>query len=165
MPDLDNLEAWAQRRGYNPDVNYTAEPSRDELRDALAEKLADIAAGRQPEDESHFSPDEFRCHHCGELPAGGMDPDLLALLEQIRAHFGDKPVTINSGYRCPAHNADIGGATNSQHLYGTAADIVVKDTKPSAVYAYLDPTHNGGLGSYDTFTHVDVRGSRARWSG
>lgn len=96
-----------------------------------------------------------------------MDPDLLELLEKVRTHFGDKPVTINSGYRCPTHNANIGGATNSQHLYGTAADIVVDGNKvlPSAVYAYLDPFHNGGLGSYDTFTHVDVRGSRARWSG
>lgn len=164
MTDIANLEAWAKRRGYNPEKDYTAGPSRDEIRDAVAEALANRGS---PEPESHFSPAEFACNHCGELPSGGMDLDLIDLLEKIRSHFGDKPITINSGYRCPYKNAECGGASNSQHLYGTAADIVVdgNKVKPSAVYAYLDPFHEGGLGSYDTFTHVDVRGSRARWSG
>ena len=162
MTDIANLEAWAKRRGYDPKVDYTAGPTRDEIRDAAAEYLAERHAG---EPTSHFQPTEFACHHCGQLPSSGMDPELIDLLENIRSHFGDKPVTINSGYRCPTHNADIGGATNSQHLYGTAADIVVSGVKPSEVYGWLDPWHEGGLGSYDTFTHVDVRGSRARWSG
>ncbi len=42
-------------------------------------------------------------------------------LDQLRRHVG--PVSIVSGYRDPAHNAAVGGAKNSQHLYGNACDI------------------------------------------
>ena len=63
------------------------------------------------------------------------------------------------------YNKKIGGATYSQHIYGTAADIVVQGVKPEEVakYAeYLMPK-TGGIGLYPTFTHVDVRVARARW--
>jgi uncharacterized protein YcbK (DUF882 family) len=44
------------------------------------------------------------------------------VLEKIRIHFG-KPLSINSGYRGPKLNKAIGGAKNSQHMTGQAADI------------------------------------------
>lgn len=34
-----------------------------------------------------------------------------------------RPITVNSGYRCPALNAAVGGVVKSQHLTGEAADI------------------------------------------
>lgn len=112
----------------------------------------------------HFRAAEFACNHCGEMAPGGVPADLLDVLERVRAHFG-APVTINSGYRCPVHNANVGGAKASQHLLGTAADIVVKGVPSWRVYELLDADHPGGLGSYRTFTHIDVRGHRARWTG
>lgn len=100
------------------------------------------------------------------MPPARFSDELLEVLEDVRSHFGDLPVVVNSGYRCPTHNKNVGGAKKSQHLLGTAADIVVKGVRPSDVYRYLDPYHDGGLGRYGTFTHIDVRGSgRARWSG
>ncbi len=45
-------------------------------------------------------------------------------LEQVRAALGERPIHVNSGYRCLALNKKIGGARNSQHLYGLAADII-----------------------------------------
>jgi zinc D-Ala-D-Ala carboxypeptidase len=45
------------------------------------------------------------------------------LLEKIRTLNGNKPIHINSGYRCPKLNTSIGGAKNSQHVFGQAADI------------------------------------------
>ncbi len=45
-------------------------------------------------------------------------------LEQIRAALGGRPIHVNSGYRCLALNRKIGGARNSQHLHGLAADII-----------------------------------------
>ncbi|HXA97573.1 MAG TPA: D-Ala-D-Ala carboxypeptidase family metallohydrolase [Candidatus Dormibacteraeota bacterium] len=45
-------------------------------------------------------------------------------LERVRAAFGGKPIHVNSGYRCAALNAAIGGAGNSLHMQGLAADIV-----------------------------------------
>jgi hypothetical protein len=46
-------------------------------------------------------------------------------LEQIRTLCGDNPVVISSGYRSPAVNALVGGASNSAHLYGCAADFTI----------------------------------------
>ena len=51
--------------------------------------------------------------------------ELMEKLEKLRA-YGGFTIHINSGYRTPVHNKKIGGATNSQHTKGTAADIVVK---------------------------------------
>lgn len=47
---------------------------------------------------------------------------LAALLEQVRALVG-APVSVSSGYRSPALNKAVGGAANSAHVQGLAADI------------------------------------------
>ena len=112
----------------------------------------------------NFSRSEFACK-CG----CGFDeiaPDTVYICQNIRHHF-DRLVTITSGCRCPEHNASVGGAENSQHVAGTAADVVVSGVDPREVYEYLEEqsTHLGvgGLGSYSSFTHVDTRSRRARW--
>ncbi len=110
----------------------------------------------------HFHRREFACRcGCGFDTA---DYLLILVLEAIRAHFG-RPVRIHCGCRCPSHNAEVGGAPSSQHLYGKAADIAVAGIPPSRVADYIDQTwpNLGGLGRYPTFTHIDVRGHRARW--
>ena len=43
------------------------------------------------------------------------------VLQPLRDRFG--PIRINSGYRCPKLNEAVGGAPNSQHMKGEAADI------------------------------------------
>ncbi len=113
----------------------------------------------------HFLESEMACNHCG-ASGTGVAMELMSVLEKCRAHFGGAPVTINSGYRCPTHNSNVGCASNSQHLYGTAADITVKGVSPSTVHAYFAAEYPGqyGLGSYSSFTHIDVRtGGPARW--
>lgn len=47
----------------------------------------------------------------------------LALLEELRAVIG-APLRVTSLYRAPADNARVGGASGSQHLDATAADVV-----------------------------------------
>ena len=44
------------------------------------------------------------------------------VLEPLRQWYG-KPISISSGYRCPALNRAVGGVTKSQHMKGEAADI------------------------------------------
>lgn len=44
------------------------------------------------------------------------------LLDPIREQWG-APIVVNSGYRSPALNRAVGGATTSQHVRGEAADI------------------------------------------
>ena len=45
------------------------------------------------------------------------------LLEQVRDILGGHPITVSSGYRCPALNAAVGGVPNDAHEHGFAADI------------------------------------------
>lgn len=47
---------------------------------------------------------------------------VLNILEPLR-NIVQRPIILNSGYRCPALNKAIGGAKNSQHLIGEASDI------------------------------------------
>lgn len=112
----------------------------------------------------HFKYREFRCKCCGKLPSNGIDLSFILRLEILRKMLGNKPIIINSGYRCPTYNKRVGGVPKSQHLYGTAADISVKGVKPSKVAEVAEEVFwNGGLGRYNNFTHVDTRGRRARW--
>lgn len=122
-------------------------------------------------DIKYFKREEFRCK-CGGKYCDGFpvepDKELVELLEKIRNHFG-AAVTVTSGVRCKTHNSSpaVGGATNSQHLYGTAADIKVKGVAPEKVAAYAETLlpQTGGIGRYETFTHVDVRSNKSRWNG
>ena len=43
------------------------------------------------------------------------------ILQPIRDAFG-KPIIISSGFRCVQLNKKVGGASNSDHLFGAAAD-------------------------------------------
>jgi len=112
----------------------------------------------------HFTDLEFKCRHCGKLPAGMPAPKLLEKLEKLRERIG-APLHIASGYRCPKHNAAVGGAQNSQHPKGTAADITVKTLGPGEVADAAEAVfgYRSGIGRYPGFTHVDVRSSHARW--
>lgn len=110
----------------------------------------------------HFKVKEFKCKDGSDLIL--ISDELVKLLEKIRAHFG-RTVRINSSYRTPAYNKAVGGSPKSQHMLGTAADIQVSGVNPADVYKYCDGIVTGGCGKYKTFTHVDVRKSKARWNG
>ena len=112
----------------------------------------------------NFSRHEFECK-CG-CGFDEVDLSLVCLLQGLRDHFG-KPVVITSACRCHEHNELVGGSPNSKHKEGIAADIKVKGVSPKDVQLYLEKRYVGdlGIGSYSTFTHVDVRCGCARWRG
>ena len=111
----------------------------------------------------HFNREEFACK-CG-CGMNTVDYALLSILEDIREEFG-QPITITSGCRCKNYNTQIDGAKNSQHLYSKAADFTVKDVEPELIQQWLDVNapNNLGIGYGKTFTHLDVRDEKARWS-
>ena len=116
----------------------------------------------------YFNRNEFKCK-CGKYCDGfPVEPSekLVKVLNQIREHF-DSPVTITSGVRCKTHNTNVGGASSSQHLKGTAADIKVKGKTPKEVAAYCETLlpKSGGIGIYSSWVHVDVRSNKSRWNG
>lgn len=86
------------------------------------------------------------------------------VMQEIRERFGDKPITVTSWYRPPAINRAVNGASNSQHIQGHAVDFIVQGVAPLDVYAELDDWWVGGLGKNVAFTHIDMRGSKARWN-
>jgi len=123
----------------------------------------------------HFSKHEIACR-CGGCGFDDINPALLYVLEAVREHFG-KPVTITSGCRCEHWNRLQKGSQYSQHLprelpgtkrkVANAADIKVKDIIPGVVADYCEALvgDRGGVGRYGVWTHVDVRGEKARWRG
>tara|TARA_R110000796_G_scaffold230856_2_gene348614 strand:+ start:106 stop:435 length:330 start_codon:yes stop_codon:yes gene_type:complete len=94
--------------------------------------------------------------------------DLASNLQVLRDVVGRLDLT--NAYRCKEHNADVGGSVNSQHLLGKAADVKSDTVSPADMAIVIEDLMKnetfeiGGIGLYNTFTHVDIRGSRARWS-
>lgn len=136
---------------------------------AFFPKIGWVAAGDLVHDGGHFSWGEFT-KNLARVPQSERVVDGIArlayYLEGVRNQFGNPVITINSGYRPPVINQAVGGASNSQHLYGAAADIVVSGIRPHEVYTRINRWHGdkGGLGDSGAFTHIDLRGYRARWN-
>jgi zinc D-Ala-D-Ala carboxypeptidase len=84
---------------------------------------------------------------------------LMYKLEALRKKAGNAPVGINSGFRSISHNSNVGGASNSQHLYGIAADIVVSGKSVEQVRSIAGTCGFSGLITYTSanFNHVDSR--------
>lgn len=114
-----------------------------------------------------FSIREFACHCCG---ATTLITRLVEALQRLRDDLG-RPILVLSGYRCPVHNAEVGGAKDSQHMKGQAADIRVAGMDVDALAAAalkVKGFAEGGVGRYylQNFVHVDVReDGPARWTG
>jgi len=109
-----------------------------------------------------FSREEFTCG-CG-CGYDTVDYELMEVLKGLREHF-NAPLHINSGARCKYHNKRVGGGDKSQHLLGSAADIRVDGVSPQDVADRLCHKFPDkyGIGSYNTFTHIDTRSRKARW--
>jgi uncharacterized protein YcbK (DUF882 family) len=119
---------------------------------------------------TNFSLDEFASAD-GTAPSGEVLKNLTELaknLEVLRKHIG-QPIRVTSGFRSREHNRKIGGATNSFHVLGMAADIQVSKMTPEQVAKAIElliaegKIKEGGLGIYRTWVHYDVRGTKARW--
>ena len=110
-----------------------------------------------------FKKSEFECK-CGCGEEFEIDPNLIYVLGEIREYVGH-PLYISSGYRCKKHNKAVGSTEKSQHRKGKAADIYFEYHKPKQVADIAEDVLDGrgGLGRYETFTHVDVRKVKARW--
>ena len=115
----------------------------------------------------YFNTKEFESKDGQPSPYGEavVRRELIVRLNAIRSRFG-KPIIVNSGYRSPDHNKAVGGVKNSFHVQGLAADIRPEDLKDlpelQKIADELNP--HGGVGFYNTFVHVDVRGEKSRWN-
>ena len=112
----------------------------------------------------NLSRKEFKCPcGCGK---DTVDAELVVVIQDVRDEFL-RPVHINSGHRCIAHNQSVGGSKNSMHLEGRAGDIKLDYIDVNVVYEYLDKKYPDkyGIGLYKTFVHIDTKsGDPRRWS-
>ena len=141
-----------------------------------------IATGEEPiadkmsanadwwKDIRYFTRAEFKCK-CGGRFCNGypveIDMNMVKIADVIRHRFG-KPIQINSGIRCKTHNANVGGVSNSQHLYGNAADLgcpsgCTPEQMASIAEEIMGDT--GGIGIYSWGIHIDTRSTKSRWNG
>lgn len=126
----------------------------------------------------HFDWSEFRQHsnsscsaqanaYAGTFNGGRVSPNrtkrnvrrLMWRLEALRAKADANPVGINSGFRSVAYNSCIGGASASQHLYGTAADNRVSGITNSKARKIARGSQFSGIICYSntTHNHLDLR--------
>lgn len=103
-----------------------------------------------------FRKEEFRCICCGQLPCEeNIEALVVNVLDPARERL-ELPIKVNSGYRCPKHNAEVGGAVRSQHLKGEAADIHCANNERLAEIII----ENGNFDQiiiYPTFIHVSYK--------
>ena len=108
------------------------------------------------------------CGRCGGFPVEPQE-SVVRTVDEIRRRLGI-PISIvdggGSGVRCAAHNAEVGGVANSQHLFGLAADLH-SAASPAEMKAAAEEVlgHTGGIGLYGWGIHVDTRQGYARWKG
>jgi len=95
---------------------------------------------------------------------------LVRVLQRIRSHF-NAPVNLLSVFRGPDYNAHVGGARDSRHKVFDAADFHVVGAGSPGDWADFAKTlrsageFEGGVGIYNSFVHIDTRGTRANWVG
>lgn len=117
----------------------------------------------------NFILSEFACKDGTPVPAKYYNnvKELAKNLQVLRDYIGE-PIHLNSGYRTPSYNRRIGGASKSQHLTASAADITAKNFSPRQIKAIIEKLikqgkmKNGGIGLYMGFVHVDI-GPPRRW--
>jgi uncharacterized protein YcbK (DUF882 family) len=119
---------------------------------------------------NNFTLQEFNSK-CGRDIPNNVLPNILQLaknLQVLRDAIG-KSISITSGYRSSQHNKKIGGAKDSQHVKGMAADIKVSGMTPKEVALVIEgliesgKMKQGGIGIYPSWVHYDIRGTKARW--
>ena len=113
-----------------------------------------------------------RCSECRLQQAvkrmpDGIDENMEALVDNVldpcRRAYG-KPIGVNSGFRCPLHNSRVGGASQSQHIAGEAADIRCHtdstDNTDELLWLAQIIVQNGRFDQmtlYPTFIHVSYK--------
>jgi zinc D-Ala-D-Ala carboxypeptidase len=116
---------------------------------------------------AHFEWSEFYSHDGKGFSGGKVAPAtvrenvrrLMYKLEAVRKKAGNRPITIVSGFRSISHNQSVRGASNSQHMYGDAADIIISGKTKYQTYDLGTISGFSGIFLYKTtnHTHVDSR--------
>ena len=84
---------------------------------------------------------------------------LADFLEQVKVVLGNKPIMINSAFRCAEVNRAVGSSDKSQHRRGCAADIRVPGMTPDEVVTAIIESglpFDQVIREFDRWTHVSI---------
>ena len=119
----------------------------------------------------HFNAREFRCK-CGKEHDFQIADELIDKLEKLYAALNCSKIIITSGFRCVAHDKNVGGSGTGQHTLGNAADICCygQDGQPISSKIVCQKAQDIGFTGIANitaayiYTHVDVR-PNGKWYG
>ena len=109
----------------------------------------------------NFTDKEVECKcGCGALPT----PDFMNKLQGLR-DLVKFPLYITSCARCSKHNKSVGGAPQSRHVPGMAADILWDTLDGPSKHKLLEQALKlfNGIGLHEQFLHVDIRDNNVVW--
>lgn len=75
------------------------------------------------------------------------------------------PMTITSGFRNPLVNRLVGGVNSSQHLYGQAADFIIKGMTPNQIISIIKTSKiefDQLINEYDKWVHISYNKGKNR---
>ena len=110
-------------------------------------------------ESKYFAHKELECKcGCGKAD---MDDMFLERLDMLRYRY-NKPIYLNSAYRCANHNKNVGGVSDSPHTLGLAVDIKCNGQEKYWLMKYAFQLGFQGIGVGDTFLHVDDKTQEPR---
>lgn len=94
----------------------------------------------------------FRCKRTDETRA--VRPELYEMLSRIYDHFGQKRISLVSGFRFAERDS-------SRHFHASAMDIRIDGVSAREIYEFAESLDAGGMGigiyPHSGFVHVDFR--------
>ncbi len=111
-----------------------------------------------------------RCEGLNSLPPKSLWPNIVPLakvLVKFKERLGAQ-LELTSVYRSPEYNQCLGGYAKSQHIKFRATDFRVASGTPAEWANILfqmraEGLFQGGIGTYNSFVHVDTRGANVNW--
>ena len=88
----------------------------------------------------YFKDSEFACRCCGELPPNGMNSVLLEKLDTLR-EMACEPVYVTCGYRCPKHNAEVGGVRRRRRFKPPVPSVTIIKQRLDSVFSFTKERH------------------------
>jgi len=143
----------AAGQGLTPD-GIAGEMTRKKLLDQPAPEADDWWSSIR-----YFSRKEFACkcgRYCDGFPAQ-MQRKVVELADRARAELNGVGY-VSSGLRCPQHNANVGGVSDSRHLIGKAVDLRIegKSARQTLAWAQKQPEVRYAYAIDTSFVHMDI---------
>lgn len=170
--EVDGLQGRLTKAAYKAlqDEHFIKAKDKDGIYGTNTERLL-LNAYNVKTYTQNFKLKEFRCK-CGGAYCTGypvvLDIQFLKNIQKLRDKFG--AINIYSGIRCQKRNSAVGGASNSRHKTGKAADIYNRKTQtlagrkeimsywrtlPKWNYTYCN--EGGNYPNMGSAVHIDVK--------